>query len=79
MRESVRLGLFEEVAGRTHEIAEHYEDSDELIEAWPNDDDEAWMSADLERRLRSTTGPVAVVERLVFHLYRRVDGESRRP
>lgn len=71
MRETVRSGLFEEVAGRTHEIAEHYENPAELLEAWPNDDDEAWVSADVERRLRATTGPVAVVERLVFRLYRK--------
>lgn len=78
MRETVRLGLFEGVASRTHEIAEHYDDPSELLAAWSNDD-EAWMSADLERRLRSTTGPVDVVERLVFHLYRRIDGRSTQP
>ena len=71
MRETVRLGLFERVAGRTHEIAEHYEDPDELLAAWSNDD-EAWVSADLEGRLRSRTGPVDVIEPLVFHLYRRL-------
>lgn len=76
MRETVRLGLFEEVAGRTHEIAEHYDDPDELLEAWPNDGDETWISGDLERRLRATTGPVDVVERLVFHLYRRIDRDA---
>jgi hypothetical protein len=78
MRETVRLGLFEYVAGRTHEIAEHYDDPGELLAAWSNDD-EAWMSADLERRLRATTGPVDVVERLVFHLYRRIEGGSASP
>jgi hypothetical protein len=78
MRETVDLGLFEGVAGRTHEIAEHYDDPSELLAAWSNDD-EAWMSTDLERRLRSTTGPVDVVERLVFHLYRRIDGGSTQP
>jgi hypothetical protein len=72
MREAVRLGLFESVADRTHDIAEHYDSPSELLETWPHDD-EAWMSADLERRLRSTTGPVDVVERLVFRLYRRID------
>jgi hypothetical protein len=78
MRETVHHGLFEGVAGRTHEIAEHYDDPSELLAAWSNDA-EAWMSADLERRLRATTGPVDVVERLVFHLYRRIDGSSTQP
>jgi hypothetical protein len=78
MRETVRLGLFEHVAARTHEIAEHYDDPSELLAAWSNED-EAWMSADLERRLRSTKGPVDVVERLVFQLYRRIEGDSTRP
>jgi hypothetical protein len=75
LRETVRLGLFEHVAGRTHEIAEHYDDQSELLEAWSSDV-EAWMSPDLESRLRATTGPVDVVERLVFNLYRRIDGRS---
>jgi hypothetical protein len=78
MHETVRLGLFEDVAARTHEIAEQYDDPSELLEAWSNDIG-AWMSADLERRLRSTTGPVDVVERVVFHLYRRIDGDSKQP
>lgn len=78
MRETVRLGLFEGVAGRTREVAEHYDDPSELLETWSNDD-EAWISADIERRLRSATGPVDVVERLVFHLYRRIDGGSTPP
>ena len=78
MRETVHLGLFKGVAGHTHEIAEHYDDPSELLEACLNDD-EAWMSADLERRLRSTTGPVDVVYRLVFRLYRRIDGDSTQP
>lgn len=71
MREAVRLGLFEGVADRTHEVAEHYDDSSELLDAWSNDD-EAWMSPDLDRRLRSTTSPVDVFERVVFRLYRRL-------
>lgn len=71
MRETVRAGLFERIAGRTHEIAEHYDDAADLLDAWPNDDEEAWISDELERKLRSTTGPVEVVERLVFHLYSR--------
>ena len=73
MAEMVQLGLFEPVAARTHEIAEHYADPDEALEAWL-DSDEDWMSAELERRLRSATGPVDIVERLVFNLYRRRGG-----
>jgi len=72
MRETVRLGLFERVAARTHEIAEHYDEAADLLEEW-SDVEEDWISADLARRLRSTTGPVDVVERLVFNLYRRLD------
>ena len=72
MREAVRLGLFERVAERTHELAEHYDDPSELLDAWSNDG-EAWMSPGLEQRLRSTTDPVDVFERLVFSLYRRSD------
>jgi hypothetical protein len=73
MAETVRLGLFEPVAARTHEVAEHYDDPDEALETWL-DSDEDWMSEELERRLRSTTGPIDVVERLVFNLYRRLEG-----
>ena len=73
MAETVRIGLFEPIAASEHEIAEHYDDPDEALEAWL-DSDEDWMSEKLERRLRSTTGPVDVVERLVFNLYRRLEG-----
>ena len=72
MRETVRLGLFEDVADRTREIAEHYDEASELVDAWASDD-EAWMTPDLEARLRSTSGPVSVVERVVFRLYRRLE------
>ena len=71
MAETVRLGLFERVAARAHEIAEHYEDADEALEAW-EESDEDWLSERLERRLRATTGPVDILDRLVFNLYRRV-------
>jgi hypothetical protein len=37
------------------------------------------MSDDLKRKLRATTGPVDVVERLVFRLYRRIDGGTTQP
>ena len=69
MREMVRRGLFERVAARTHEIATHFDDTDELLDTWI-DEDEEWASPELERRLRERNGPVDVVERLVFHLYR---------
>ena len=72
MRETVRRGLFEHIASRTNDVAEHYDDPEELLEAWL-DEEEDWLSAELERRLRSTQGPVEVVERLVFHLYRRLE------
>jgi hypothetical protein len=76
MHEAVRLGLFEQVSSRTHEIAEHYDDPAELLETWSSDV-ESWMSADLERRLSATSGAVDVVERLVFHLYRRVNNPAQ--
>ena len=69
VEEMVRVGLFEQIASRTHDIAENYDDPSELREEWPADESD-WMSADLEQRLQSLTGPVRVVERLVFHLYR---------
>jgi len=75
MLETVRLGLFHRVAARTHEIVEHYDEPDELLETW-SDDEEQWMSEELERRLQSATGPVDVVERLVFHLYQRLESRS---
>jgi hypothetical protein len=78
MAETVRLGLFKRVAARTHEIAEHYDDADELLETW-SDEEEQWMSAELERRLRKTAAPVDVVERLVFHLYQRLESGSASP
>jgi hypothetical protein len=70
LRETVRRGLFERVAAREHEIAEHYDGGDDLLDEWL-DEEEPWLSADLVERLRSTKGPVEAVERLVFHLYRR--------
>jgi hypothetical protein len=72
MQETVRIGLFERVAARTHEIAEYYDNPDEALEVF-EDNDEDWLSEELERRLRSTAGPVDVVERLVFNLYRKVE------
>jgi hypothetical protein len=69
MAEAVRLGLFERVASRTHEIAEHYDDPVELLDEW-SDEVQKWIPAELQRRLRSTPGPAKVVERVVFNLYR---------
>ena len=71
LRKAVSRGLFERVAARTHQIATHFDDTQELLDEWITEDEE-WASPDLERRLRSRTGPVDVVDRLVFHLYRRV-------
>jgi hypothetical protein len=69
MDETVGRGLFERAAARTHDIATHFDDTDELLDEWlPEDED--WASPELRRRLRSRTGPVDVVNRLVFHLYR---------
>jgi hypothetical protein len=71
LRDTVRSGLFERVAERTHDIATHFDDTRELLDEWVTEDEE-WASPDLERRLRSRSGPVEVVDRLVFHLYRRL-------
>jgi hypothetical protein len=71
LRETVRLGLFERVADRTHDIATHFDDTDELLDEWVTEDEE-WASPELEQRLRARTGSVDVVDRLVFHLYRRL-------
>lgn len=78
MQEAVRLGLFEHLSSRTHDIAEHYDDPVELLETWSSDA-ESWISPRLERRLPATTGPVDIVERLVFHLYRRADDSGQFP
>ena len=58
MREVERSGLFRLVAGETHEIGEHYDDADELIETWE--------TGDLETSLRAVVGPVRVVSKVVF-------------
>jgi hypothetical protein len=69
MRKAVRRGLFERVAARTLEIATHFDDTHELLDEWLTDEEE-WTSPGLERRLRARKGPVDVVNRVVFHLYR---------
>jgi hypothetical protein len=71
-QESVRLGLFEPVASLTRDIAGYFDDLDELLEGWSNDE-EQWVSAELEGRLRSATWPVEVVDRVVFNLYRKLE------
>jgi hypothetical protein len=65
MEEAVRLGLFRRVAARTRKLAEHYDDANELIDAWE-------VEGELERKLRGVRGPLRVVERVVFRLYRAV-------
>ena len=67
MDELVRLGLLEHVGAREHDIAENYDEPGELLEEWGDSD---WMSPEIVQRLRSTTGRIRVVERVVFHLYR---------
>ena len=72
MREVVGRGLFERIAARTCDIATHFDDPNELLDEWLTEDEEEWASPELEERIRSSTVPVDVVDRLVFHLYRRL-------
>jgi hypothetical protein len=65
MDEVVRLGLFQPVAEQTHELREHYDDADELIDVWQEE-----ISAELEQRVRAAPGQLEVVDRVVFRLYR---------
>jgi hypothetical protein len=67
MEEVVRRGLFRSVAEQTHELREHYEDADELIDVWQEE-----ISAELEQRVRAAPGKLEVVDRVVFRLYRAV-------
>jgi glycine/D-amino acid oxidase-like deaminating enzyme len=69
MDEVVRQGLYQRLAARTHEMREYYEDAEELLESWEEGE---WLSPELERRLRAATGPVELVEKVVFRLYRRI-------
>ncbi len=67
MHEAVELDLFRPVADRTLEIAENYEDGDEVLASYEDSmDDEA------RTRVRTTNGPVRVVQKVVFRLYRAV-------
>jgi hypothetical protein len=72
LRETVRRGLFERVADRTQDIATHFDDPNELLDEWLTEEEEEWASPELERRIRSSTAPVDVVDRLVFRLYRKL-------
>jgi FMN phosphatase YigB (HAD superfamily) len=65
MREVVRRGLFRPAAEQTHELREHYDDADELIDVWQDE-----IQPDLERRVRAVRGRLEVVDKLVFRLYR---------
>lgn len=65
MREVVRRGLFHAVAEQVHELREHYEDADELIETWEDE-----IEPELARRVRATRGPHEVVDTVAFRLYR---------
>jgi hypothetical protein len=67
MREVVRRGLFRLVAEQTHELREHYDDAEELVDAWQDE-----IQPDLESRVRAKRGPLEVVDKVVFRLYRAV-------
>jgi len=69
MREVVRRGLFRLIAEQTHELREHYEDADELIEEWQ---EVIEIDPDLQRRVRAARGQLHVVDKVVFRLYRAV-------
>jgi hypothetical protein len=71
LRDAVNAGLFEPVSSRTHDIGTHFHDTRELLDEWVTEDEE-WATPELERRLRSRRGPVDVVDRVVFRLYRRL-------
>jgi hypothetical protein len=69
MAHVVRRGLFERVGERTRDIVTHFDDPREMLDEWLNEDED-WASPELRRRLESHVGPIDVVDRLVFHLYR---------
>ena len=72
LRETVRRGLFERVAERTHDIATHFDDTHELLDEWLSEEEEEWASPEVKQRLRVSKGPVDAVNRVVFHLYRKL-------
>lgn len=67
MHKAVELGLFRALAERRCEIAQNYEDGEELLASYEDDVD---MADELRDRLLNTHGPVRVVQKLVFRLYR---------
>lgn len=67
MEEVVRSGLLRLVAEQTHELREHYDHADDLIDAW---EEIVTFNPELERRIRASTAPLAVVDKVVFRLYR---------
>jgi hypothetical protein len=67
MDEVVRRGLFRLVAEQTHELREHYEDADELIDVWQEE-----IQPELERLVRAARGRLQVLDKVVFRLYRAV-------
>jgi hypothetical protein len=69
LEQTVREGRFRRLASRTHDIREYYDDAEDLLDGWGDESDE-WISPEVRRRLEAVTGPVDVVERLVFRLYR---------
>jgi hypothetical protein len=69
MDEVVRRGLFRLIAEQTHELREHYEDADELLEEWQ---EVIEIDPELERRVRAARGRLNVVDSVVFRLYRAV-------
>ena len=70
MANTVRRGLFERIGERTRDIATHFDDPAEMLDEWLSEDED-WASPELRQRLESHAGPIDVVDRLVFHLYRR--------
>ena len=72
LRETVRRGLFERVAERTQDIDTHFDDAHELLDEWLSEEEEEWATPEVKARLRATKGPVDAVNRVVFHLYRKL-------
>ena len=67
MDEVVARGLFRPLRSQTHELREHYDDADELIDEWADA-----VTPDVERRVRASSGSLHVVDVVAFRLYRSV-------
>ena len=67
MRQVVRRGLFDAVAEQFHDLREHYDDADELIDVWEDE-----IEPELARRVRAARGPLEVVDKVAFRLYRSI-------